>query len=294
MSEKTFLKYVPHGIDENRFFRVSSDGDVKNVKEMKKSLFGDQNVDFVVLYNNRNIRRKMVGNVVLAYREFFLGLSDEQREKTRLLLHTDPIDENGTDLPKLIRDIAPEISVVFSSQKISTQQLNYLYNLSDVVINLANAEGWGLGITEGIMAERMIVATVTGGLQDQMGFVDWDGVPLHEDIHYTKEWGTNHDGKYRYHGEWVEPVFPVAHSIIGSVPTPYIFEDHVDYKDAARCLRRIYDMSPDERVKRGKKGREFAIQSGYTASEMCERMIDGIDAVFEKWTPRKRFELVKV
>ena len=50
-----------------------------------------------------------------------------------------------------------------------------------------------------MMAETMIVANVTGGLQDQMGFVDDEGTPIHEDVHFNAEWGSNHDGRYKKH-----------------------------------------------------------------------------------------------
>ncbi len=36
---------------------------------------------------------------------------------------------------------------------------------------------------------------------------------------------TNHFGKYKKAGKWAFPVFPSNMSLIGSVPTPYIFDD---------------------------------------------------------------------
>ena len=165
-------KYIPHGVDITQFRKLDTPEELAQVDDARKRLFGDDDVQFVVLYNNRNIRRKMTGDVILAYRKFLLGLPENARNRCRLLMHTQPVDENGTDLVAVIRDCAPEIKVVFSTDRIDTPTLNRMLNLSDVVINLASAEGFGLGTLEAIAAERMIVANVTGGLQDQMGFVN--------------------------------------------------------------------------------------------------------------------------
>ena len=53
--------------------------------------------------------------------------------------------------------------------------LNYLYNLADAQILLTSNEGWGLTITEAMLAGTPIIANVTGGMQDQMRFVDDNG-----------------------------------------------------------------------------------------------------------------------
>ena len=290
---KHFLKYVPHGIDSTKFFRYTEEADLARVAVMRQKMFQTDDVDFVVLYNNRNIRRKMTGNVVLAFRDFFLGLPEAVRQRARLLMHTQPVDDNGTDLIALIRDLAPEIPVTFSPNRIDTQGMNDIYNVSDVVINLASAEGFGLGTMEALMAEKMIVVNVTGGLQDQCGFRDEEGNFLDEDVHYKKAWGSNHDGRYKTHGEWVIPVWPTARTLIGSPPTPYIFEDYCTYEDAAKALREAYDMGPEERLRRGKLGREYAQTQGFSSEAMCQGFIDGIDHVLENWTPRQRFTLIK-
>ncbi len=66
-------------------------------------------------------------------------------------------------------------AIKFSTQKLSSIQLNYLYNIADAQILLTSNEGWGLTITEAILAGTPIIANVTGGMQDQMRFEDKDG-----------------------------------------------------------------------------------------------------------------------
>jgi hypothetical protein len=292
--QTVFLKYIPHGINEVQFFKTTDEASMLRQREMRQKLFGTQDVDFVVLYNNRNIRRKMTGDVILAFRGFFLGLTPEQQKKTRLVLHTQPVDDNGTDLHAVIRDCAPEIPAVFSDARVDTQTLNDLYNISDVAINLANAEGFGLGTAEAVMAEKMIVVNITGGLQDQCGFIDEQAKYLDPDVHFTKDWGSNHDGRYQQCGPWAVPVFPRTHTLIGAVPTPYIFEDHCSWEDAAKALRQVYDTDKAIRAEYGRLGREYMLTQGFSAKQMCNRFIEGIDQTFAQWTPRRRFELVKV
>lgn len=287
------VKYIPHGINHNHFFKHTNENDIKRALELRNKMFEGEEVDFVVLYNNRNIRRKMTGDVILAYQQFFNKLTPEEQKRTRLLMHTQPVDDNGTDLIRLIQDVAPEIRVAFSTNRVDTTTMNDIYNNVDVVINIASNEGFGLGTLEAMMAEKMIIVNVTGGLQDQCGFKDETGQYLHEDVHYHEKWGSNHDGKYKDHGEWVVPVFPNNRALIGSPPTPYIFDDRCSWEDAADAIMKVYRMSPDERARRGKLGRDYAIQQGFNAETMCQSFIEGIETTLKSWKPRKRFELIK-
>jgi glycosyltransferase involved in cell wall biosynthesis len=286
------IKYVPHGINPKYFYPITSDEDKTKLTAFKQQLFNGDDVEFAVLYNNRNIRRKMTGDVVLAYREFLLQLPVEQQSKCRLVLHTQPVDDNGTDLPRLIRDCAPEIKVIFSQQRIDTNQMNLLYNACDVCINLASNEGFGLATAEAMMVGKVIIANVTGGLQDQMGFSNYFGEYLTEHD-FSKEWGTNADGKYREHGNWAFPVFPAQRALIGSPPTPYIFDDRCRWEDAAKEIRKVFDMKPEERQWRGEEGRQYMLTQGFSAEAMCAKFIEGMDETFTSWTPRERFELLK-
>jgi glycosyltransferase involved in cell wall biosynthesis len=290
------VKYIPHGVNPNLWKRYTEKEDLDRVAQIRKNMFGEEadTVQFVVFYNNRNIRRKMTSDVILAYRDFLLGLPEKMRAECRLLLHTAPVDDNGTDLYAVLRDVAPEVNAVFSTARLDPRSMVDIYNNVDVVINIASNEGFGIGTLEAMMSERMIIANVTGGLQDQMGFRDENGELLREDKHFNAEWGTNADGRYKNHGEWVVPVFPNNRSLIGSPPTPYIFDDRCDYRDAAKALRQVYDMGPEERARRGKLGREFAMgPAGMTTDEMSRRFMEAFDECFENWEPRDRVGIFK-
>ena len=290
------VKYIPHGVNSTLWRKFTDVSDLMRVDKLKQQLFKEDadTINFIVLYNNRNIRRKATSDVILAYRDFLRGLPKHKQDQCRLLLHTTPVDEHGTDLYAVLNDLAPDVKYVFSPVGISSQSMVDIYNMSDVVINLANAEGFGIGTLEALMTERMIIANVTGGLQDQMGFRDENNTYLDPEIHFNSEWATNADGKYTTHGEWVLPIFPKSRTLIGSPPTPYIFEDHADYRDAAVAITSVYNMTPEERSRRGKLGREYVIEIGMTSNIMSDRFIDAIDTSLANWKPRKQVGLYKV
>ena len=151
-------------------------------------------------------------------------MTKEQADKCMLLLHTDPIDENGTNLPAVINALCPDYRVSFTNKRmLTTKELNYLYNLSDVTANIASNEGFGLSTAESLMAGTPIIVNVTGGLQDQCGFTKDNGEYLTEHD-YTDNMQTNADRYFKEHGSWCTPVFPAVRTLQGSVPTPYIFE----------------------------------------------------------------------
>ena len=169
-----------------------------------------------------------------------------------------------------------------------------MYNKASVTINIASNEGFGLGTAESLMAGTPILVNVTGGLQDQCGFKKEDGSYLTKDD-YVTEWGSNHDGKYKECGEWAFPVFPSNRSLQGSIPTPYIFDDRASFEHVAVKMKEIYDVR-DELEDRGMKGREFVRDEkiGMTAKHMCNRFINDMETAWDKFEPRKKFEIYKV
>ena len=288
------LSYVPHGINTKRFFPIADTNE--ELQATRKKLFGDAEVEFVVFYNSRNIRRKQTSDIILAFDVFMKSLPEEQRKKCRLVLHTQPVDENGTDLPVVIRDVVPDIEpyVIFSDERIEAKHINLMYNIADVTINLSSNEGFGLGTCESMMTGTPIIVNVTGGLQDQCGFVNESGEYLDPEKDFTYEWGSNHDGRFKNHGEWAFPVFPVSRSLQGSPLTPYIFDDRASWEEAGQRLLEVYNLGRAERKRRGELGRQYGLGAGqFTADRMCELFIEHMENAWENWTPRKRFVLVK-
>ena len=276
------ISYVPHGINPKVFKPLDDVSD-----DIKKLMFGDKEYDFVLFYNNRNIRRKQPSDVIYSYKLFCDKLPKEQSDKCLLLMHTAAVDENGTDLPAVIDALCP-YDVKFTGLKLEQDKLNEIYNLVDCTINIANNEGFGLTTAESLMAGTPIIVNVTGGLQDQCGF------NYSADDYIT--FGTLHDKKTHgstLHGEWVLPIWPAAINLNGSVPTPYIFDDRVNDDEVANKIATVYSWGKEERKRRGLLGREFMIEN-LSSDIMNNSLIEGIERVFENYKPRERFELYKI
>lgn len=281
--------YVPHGLNHNTFKPLQSND--ASYEKMHKRFKIDNNIKFMVFWNNRNIRRKQPGDVILAFKTFVDSLPEQERQHVGLVMHTQPVDENGTDLVAVKNVIAPECKIIFSEQKLTPAELNALYNVADVVVNIGSNEGWGLSSTEAILSGTPIINNVTGGLQDQCGFTDEDGNWLR----FDGEFATNHTGRYKNHGVWVKPVFPSNRSLQGSPQTPYIFDDRVRYEDVADAIRYWYDTSETIRKEVGNVGREWALKNGLTAEQMGNKMIEMINYLFKSKTNyRVRYTLNKV
>ena len=266
--------FVPHGLNDT-IFKPLTEKD-ETYKKMYAAFKTNNGIDFMVFWNNRNIRRKQPGDVILAFKTFVDQLPEEQRQRIGLVMHTQAVDDNGTDLRAVWKALAPDYKVLFSEQKLSAQELNAVYNVSDVVINIGSNEGWGLSSTEAILSGTPIINNVTGGLQDQCGFTDENG----NWICFDGEFATNHNGKFKNHGTWVKPVFPSNRSLQGSPQTPYIFDDRVRFEDVADAIAYWYNMTEENRAACGLEGREWALKNGLTARQMGNKMIHMIDYLF--------------
>ena len=275
--EEWQIKYVPHGINPNVFKPVEiTSQDVKNLVD---------GYDFVLFYNNRNIRRKQPSDVINSFALFCDMLPKEESDKCILVMHTTPIDQNGTDLFAVREKLCPNYKVELLSTKVEADLLNQLYNAADCTINIANNEGFGLTTAESIMAGTPIIVNVTGGLQDQCGFeYDANDYVKIQSLHMEPN---------ATHGEWVKPVWPAAININGSPITPYIFDDRVNNYDVANAIYDFYKMGREERKRRGLVGREFAINN-LSSKIMCDKLSEGIETTLENFKPRKKYDLYKI
>ena len=294
LAEDKIIKYIPHGLNNNNFTPLEKE----NVKLMNfsRAVTGedeDDKFDFKLLFNSRNIRRKNIPDLLMAWRLFTDRLTPEEAKKCLLILHTEMVLDAGTDLSAVIELLCPQetCKVRLSQSKLSTEDMNLLYNMVDGVVLLSNAEGWGLALTEGLLTEKPIIATVTGGMQDQMRFEDEDG----KWVEFSKEFPSNHKGRYKKHGKWAFPVYPTSRTIVGSPQTPYIYDDQHNHEDAADQIHKLWSMSKEERIECGKAGREWALgdEAGFTSEKMAKRVGEGMDELFNTWKPRKKFVIIK-
>tara|TARA_B100000768_G_scaffold93724_1_gene87670 strand:+ start:686 stop:2134 length:1449 start_codon:yes stop_codon:yes gene_type:complete len=292
-NSKRVFKYVPHGLNHKEFYPIDKDhSEYEPLQQFRTNLVGD-NVDYVMFFNSRNIRRKQIPDAMLAFRSFLDSLPKEKADKCRFVLHTELITDHGTDLGAVAEYLFGEnyeSNIIFSHQKLSRKQLNWLYNIADLQILITSNEGWGLTVTEAMLTGTPIIANVTGGMQDQMRFIDENGKWFTP----SPEVPSNHRGTYKEHGEWMFPVYPTSRSIQGSPQTPYIFDDRCAWEDVCDRIKEIYELTDEERKAKGLKGREWALsdEAGFTAEHQAQRVMEAFEELFSVWEPREDFEIV--
>ena len=213
--------YVPHSVNLEVFKKMEEEKRLM----LKNHHFGDK---FVFFWNSRNARRKMSGSVIWWFNDF---LKEVGKDKACLVMHTDPKDQNGQDLEAIIQELdLLNGEVKFSSERRPMEEMAIFYNTADCTICASDAEGFGLSCLESLSCETPVIATLTGGLQDQV--IADDGTHL---------------------GVGIEPA---SKAVIGSQNVPYIYEDRICKEDFIAALKKMYEMSEEERQELGKKCRE--------------------------------------
>lgn len=287
------IRYIPHGVSS--MFKPVVENDVELVK-FKKLIWPSQEPGFKLLYNARNLGRKQVGTLIMSWRHFCDSIGKERAKDCELVMHTDIVDNAGTDLNAVVKAFCDPTycKIKLLNSKFSTEQLNLLYNICDGVVLPSSNEGWGLSLTEALNTGKMIIATVTGGMQDQMRFEDGDG----RWIDFSKNFPSNHNGTYTKHGKWAFPVYPSNRALCGSPVTPYIYDDRISIEDLAKAITWLWELTPEQRKERGMEGYRWATgdEAGFTSKSMCYRLIEGIDATFANFKvhPRSSYDVIKV
>ena len=291
--ENRVFKYVPHGLNHEQFYPIDKNHEeFEEFQKFKEGIIG-KDTEFVMFFNSRNIRRKQIPDSMLAFRSFLDSLPKAKADKCKFVLHTDLSTDHGTDLGAVAEYLFGENyeeNIIFSHSKLSRKQLNWLYNVADVQILITSNEGWGLTFTEAMLTGTPIISNVTGGMQDQMRFVDENGKWFEP----SADVPSNHRGTYKEHGEWVFPVYPTSRSIQGSPQTPYIFDDRCAWEDVCDRIKEVYELTSEERKSRGLKGREWALgdEAGFTAEHQAQRVMEAFDELFSVWEPRGDYEIV--
>tara|TARA_R110002020_G_scaffold37239_1_gene112451 strand:+ start:39648 stop:40928 length:1281 start_codon:yes stop_codon:yes gene_type:complete len=259
--------YIPHAVDPEIFKPIEeSHEDFKNVKILRERVFNDSYEDtegkLMFFWNNRNARRKQSGSLIWWFKEF---LDEYGHDKAALLMHTDPHDPNGQDLAHLIEELGlHDGQVMISNNKVSPRDLAAMYNAADCVINISDAEGFGLATLESLSCGTPIIVTMTGGLQEQVtNGKDWFGIGIE----------------------------PASKAIIGSQQVPYIYEDRISREAIIDALTKFSSLTKEERKELGLKGRQHVLDN-YNFEQFEQRWINLIDSVVEtrgSWDNRTNY-----
>ena len=254
------VTYVPHAVDGSIFKPC----DLEQKKRLRSENLEEEDRDkFIVFWNNRNARRKQSGSLLWWWKEWLD--KRELHDKAMLVMHTDPKDVHGQDLTHIVKELGlTNHQVLFSTQKVEINALPAYYNIADVTINIADAEGFGLATLESLSCGTPIIATMTGGLQEQV-------------VANGETFGI--------------PLFPTSKAIIGSQEVPYIYEDRLNKDHVLSALSNMYDLGEEGRRIMGTKGRAHVLEN-YNFNNFEKQWVDLMLKLHEdegSWKTRKNY-----
>lgn len=256
---KDKTRFIPHALPEDLYYPLS-DGKIKSLK--KEMLPPSKQNHFIVSWVNRNARRKRPGDLLLSFRIFLEMLEEKYGHRNAsLLLHTDPLDSEGQNLYEVASQQNITDNIIFSTERISFDEMNNIYNISDCYINISLAEGFGLGTLEAMSAEVPIIALKTGGMTRQV-------------INYL-------DGSIN------GVALPVEfRSLVGSQHVPYIYEDYVSQSTVANAIMTLYQMGEEKRKEIGKKAREYVLNA-FNYQNTIDMWHESLEETIQKWKSKQ-------
>tara|TARA_R110000824_G_scaffold76640_1_gene194072 strand:- start:11598 stop:12884 length:1287 start_codon:yes stop_codon:yes gene_type:complete len=263
--------YMPHAVNNNIFKKIKDAEGIERSTAIKEKLLSLSSTPKtknatkkIFFWNNRNARRKQSGTLIWWFKEWLDKVGHDQ---AMLVMHTDPRDPHGQDLPFLIDHLGVNHGqVVLSTNKISQEELALMYNAADYTINISDAEGFGLATLESLSCGSPIVVTMTGGLQEQVT-----------------------DGE-KWFGFGIEPC---SKSVIGSLQVPYIYEDRISQEDFETALNSALKLSAKAYNKMSLQCREH-VRENYNFEDFESKWVEVMDNFIEKhgsWETRKGYKL---
>lgn len=255
--EKT--NYIPHAVP-TELYKPLPDADVK---QFKSRVLGFDKLDhFVMLYVSRNAKRKMTSDILISWKMFLDELERKHgHRKATMVLHTDPLDHEGTNLFAVIDLLKIKNNVVFSKDRVDFNQMSQLYNICDVLVNRSSNEGFGLSVLEAKMCEKPVIALKTGGLTRQV-----------EDHETGEQFGV--------------ALEPEVKSMVGNLLVPYIYEDFVSNETVARAYMTMFEMGPERRAEIGARAREHCLKN-YSMDFLIKEWDRTLTDTLENWRNRR-------
>lgn len=255
-------EYLPHTVDTNIYKPFS--GSERHIIRHENFPFL-KNEQLLFFWNSRNARRKLSGTLIFWFKEW---LDKVGYDKAKLLMHTEPKDENGNDLLRIIEDLkltGERNNVVLSTQKVPPEIMVRLYNGADATIGISDAEGFGLSTFESLACGRPIIVNKTGGLQEQVQNGD-------------KKCGIGID--------------PCSSTIAGSQIVPYVYEQRISQQGFENAMNEFLSTPRAERDEWGKNGREHILEN-YNFDRFKQRWVEIMLETFEEcgsWENRKNYK----
>lgn len=254
---------IPHAVDKNIFKKLPQI-DRERFRHHTFKNYLDHPDQFVFFFNSRNARRKHPATLLFWFAEF----CKRHPGKAKLIMHTDEIDQHGFNLREIIYELGLEKKreVLLHKEKCSPADMNVFYNLADCTICISDAEGFGLSCLESLNAGTPVIATLTGGLKEQI----WNGE--------------------EYLGVGIEPV---SQMVVGDpMVTQWIYEDRINKEDFISACEKMINLSQEERLELSKKCTEWVHQE-YSLDEVQKSWVFLMNKIYEKygsWDTRKGYK----
>ena len=264
--EKT--NYIPHAVPSDLYHPLPED-ECKNIKN--KILGPNKSDHFTCLYVSRNARRKMTSDILVSWKMFLENLQNTHgHKKATLVMHTDPLDPEGTNLYQVLDMLDIKDNVAFSKDRIGFNEMSFLYNACDTIVNRSCNEGFGLPTLEAMMCGKPIIALKTGGLTRQV-----------EDPETGEQFGI--------------ALSPEVRSMVGNHMVPFIYEDFVSYETVSKAFMDMYEMGPEKRRELGQKAMERAKRE-YSMESMINKWDSSLEKTIEDWQSDKhpRWEVTEL
>lgn len=259
--EKT--NYIPHAVPSEIYYPISDD----ESKAQKVKLLGKDRADhFTALFVSRNARRKMPSDILVSWKQFLDKLQERHgHKKATLLMHTDPLDQEGPNLYHVTEMLDIVDNVKFSKSRIDFNEMRNVYAACDTVVNRSSNEGFGLPTLEAMMCARPIIAIKTGGLSRQV-----------QDLETGEQYGI--------------ALEPDVKSLVGNQLVPYIYEDLITHEKLTNAFLEMYEWGPEKRKQVGLRALEHA-RKDYDLNNVVKAWDDSLTKMLQGWNKDRRWEV---
>jgi len=240
------------------------------IKKHKEKIFGKERADHkMVLWVNRNARRKQPGDLLMGWKQFIekTRADNNGESKATLVMHCDPMDQEGPNLFKMIEHLDLQDSVFLSRAKLDQPQMNILYNCADWNIMVPSAEGFGLSVLEAKTVGVPSIVHRTGGLVYQ-----------NEDEETGERFGIGKDTDCR--------------CLVGSQVVPFIEDNYLTWETIAEALHEAYTMPKDDYDKLSQRCVEDA-KERFNYDDMIKRWDETITETIEKFNDPNKVRFTK-
>lgn len=169
------INIVPHGVNTADFYPQK---DAEKIKLFRKLYFGLTEDRFIVTNVNRNQPRKDIPNTIFGFIEAKQTWPDHL-PKPFLYLHMNSDDPLGWKLKQILdqTDLKEGVDYMLTPKDVenhdtSIENLNMIYNASDVYISTTVGEGWGCPVHEAMATKTPVICTNYSSLPEMCGYGD--------------------------------------------------------------------------------------------------------------------------